>query len=392
MYTYISGSAEFVGRGDKRAYARAWYASFREMSLRLGEMDEIPFADDPSWLTMPIARREAALHRRNVMLAYERHKQPGEAEAQKAASEMGLTTGQFYRLRRQWKESRSVFSLIPFGRPGSMRKPKLDPDVSSAVQSLIMEAIKNDGFRSPAQILNKIQLEWQLEKPAPSHMTLRKHINEALVEVEDLAGNIVVQNRVISNELLNDANHFGDLLVIDHVGLCLFVSQTLGPVAPIATLAIDVFTSSICGFHLSVGYPNPDQVLAVLRNTETRMSVYRTREVEPSRPHLVLECGRTPPWDRLIDLLEERGNNVAIRRSHDVVRFGEIINRLIGVRIGAVGLGTPNLLWPRRSFDPTVDPLVSAEELNDLFAKSVEEINQKRIPDALVRRPMWFNI
>src|ERR1700741_2938164 len=101
-----------LGVSPNRPYSAAWYRRFRREELRSGKMsDETDFSNDPNWLRLPLARREVALHRRDVMLGYEGHADPGEPEAQDAARSIGVTTGQFYRLRRRWLQDHNIFSL-----------------------------------------------------------------------------------------------------------------------------------------------------------------------------------------------------------------------------------------------------------------------------------------
>jgi len=340
--------------------------------------DEADFANDPDWLTLPLARREVALHRRSVMLQYEHHEGPGEAEAQGAARLMGVTTGQFYRLRRKWLESRSIFSLIPYGKPGAARKPKLDKDVSDAVTELATRVIVTGGVRSPSQILKYIQSKWSLDKPIPSHMTLRKGIWAALENLTDVSGNLVLSASIIPQDWIEGAKNYGDAVVVDHIPLGLFVASAGGPVAPIATFVIDLCTSSICGFHLSFGAPGSLQFEAALEDGVQRSTQLTDGRGASVMPRLAFQCSFGSDWAQVLRRIAKShtvANVVKSVRPH----YGDTVVRLIGNAIGSVKIASRRNLNDL-VFNPMRDPLISLEELRILMEADVRALNEKRIP------------
>ena len=368
-----------LGHPANRPYSAAWYMRFRREEQRSEKMSgEADFSNDPDWLMLPLARREVALHRWGVMLDYERHADPGEPEAQKAAGSIGVTTGQFYRLRRRWLEGRSIFSLVPYGTPGTARKPKLDKDVSDAVTDLVTTAITKGGFRSHSQILKFIQNEWSLDKPIPSHMTLRKGISLALEDLTDVSGNLLLDSAIIPQNWIQSAKGYGDAVVVDHQALQVFVASEGGPVAPIATLVIDLYTSSIFGFHLSFGAPGSLQFEAALRDAEKRSLESRVGSDQPIAPRLAFQCGGGSDWSKILDRIaksETVANVVRAQRPS----YGDTITRLIGGTIGDVKLTTRRYLNDL-VFNPVRDPLIDLDELRSLMEAGVAAINVKRIP------------
>lgn len=346
------------------------------------------FEDDPVWLMQPLERRQVALHRLNVMLDYERHQRPGDAEAEEAARRLGVTTGQFYRIRRQWTRDRDVLDLLPYGRPGATRKPKLDQDVSDAVDDLIKRAVAR-GFRTPAEILRIIRDGWTLNKPVPSHMTLRKNISEAVEKAKGVAGGLVFLSKNIPPEALESATEYGQVMAIDHICLQVFVATEGGPVAPIITLAIDLFTSSICGFHLSFGAPGPLQFEAVLRDTEVRSEREAQTHTTNLKPRLVFAVGGGSGWAKLLSRIESGGYDADVRASQRL-DFGETISVLIGASIGPVKFATRRFLNDL-VFNPGRDALISFDELKTLIEDGVRDLNGMRIPVDIELNPLKFD-
>jgi hypothetical protein len=378
MSSYNSVSPNQPSGWAEIPYSSAWYERLRQEGLRLGRMDEKKaLEDDPAWLMLPLARRRIALQRLEVMLDYERHEKPGDLEAEQAAQRLEVTTGQFYRIRRQWKQNRNVFDLLPYGRPGAVRRPKLDQDVSSALSDLIMRAVAQDGMRRPGDILKAVQAQWTLDKPIPSHMTIRKNIADALEKLTNISGCLVLINSTIPQEALETATGYGEVVAIDHIGLQVFVATEGGPVAPIASFAIDIFTSSICGVHLSFGAPGPLQFEGVLRDAEMR-SLQAAPLSPPVRPRLVFEMGGGSGWSQLISRIGMNIYNANVRRSQRL-NFGETIVSLIGPSLGSVNFSSRKYLNDL-VFNPGKDALISFDELKKLVERGVRDLNLKRIP------------
>lgn len=373
------------------AYSALWYVRFQiQGGCPSGMTEEVPFASDPAWLTLPIMRRELALRRRKAMLEYEENAEPGDAEAQRAADKMGLTVGQFYRLRRQWNRERSIFSLIPYGRRGVARKPKLDSEVSDAVSRLVTTAVAVDGVRTPAEILRKIRREWSLDKPIPSHMTLRNRISDALAALEGVSGNIVLNNADLPQELIESATSYGEAVAIDHAPIDLFLALEAGPSPALLTLVIDLFSTSICGFHVSSSAPGPTQVLEALRDAESRSHRESRPQTAAIKPRLVFACSHAPAWRPLLDEVARLEIEASVRKTR-TLHTGGMVARLIGREIHSVKL-SPRKRVGELIFNPERDALVSLKELQNLLEASVSKFNSKRISPGTTRRPLKLDL
>lgn len=377
-FAHGTGSKQ-IGRSI--AFSKFWHYWFGLLELCLTTMTDESLKDNPAWLMLPYARRQAALKRMKVVQKYESHAAPGEQEALEAADELGITPGQFYRIRRQWLKNRSVMDLLPYGPPGASRDHRLDQDVINAMSDLIVQAIAKEGVRSTAEILRRVQRTWPLDKPVPSHMTIRKNITDALEKLTDVAGGLAIVNSGIPQTALADAAKYGDVIAIDHVCLRVFVMSEGGPVVPIATFAIDLFTSSITGFHLSFGAPGPLQFEEALRDTAARSKQNCDPKTGAVKPKLVFDAGGGKGWFELVSRIKAAGHQINFRRSHRL-NFGGVFTALIGTSIGSVTVSHRKILNDT-VFNPGKDPLITFDELKKLIEDGVQGLNQRRIPDGM---------
>jgi len=351
--------------------------------------EEIPFHGDPDWLTLPIARREIALQRREVMLEYEKHATPGDAEANDAARRMNITAGQFYRLRRQWQQQRSIFSLVPYGRPGAKRAPKLSKPVSEAVTRLVRDAIDRGGLRTPGEILRRISEHWRLDEPIPSHMTLRKNVSKALINAENTDGNLVLDRLHHGAGLFEAPCAYGEVVAIDHAATGIFVSQELGPVQAMVSLVIDVYSSQICGFHIFGGEPAPSFVVDALRNAATNSREQAAEDAEDVHPHIYLVCSQDRIWSKFLANLSQSGIAVSLSTMKEAPYSG-LIHRLIGERIGSIALSRIGGRAGRPAFDPASSSLMSLGELTSILLGGIKGLNDKHALPDIEYRPLSF--
>lgn len=343
------------------------------------------FNDDPAWLMQPSARRQIALKRLQILLDYENCISRGSQEAQQSAKKLGVTTGQFYRIRRQWLRSRSIFDLLPYNGSRATRKPKLDQDVKIAMSNLIIEAVVKDGVQSSAEILRRVQNNWPLEKRVPSHMTIRKNISNAFEKLADVSPGMTILNSRIPKDLSATATWYGEVIAIDHIGLDVFVASEGGPVAPIATVAIDLFTSSIAGLYLSFGAPGPLQFEAALRDATVRSKRSSHSGKDAIKPRLVFNAEDNFNWSKLISRVEDAHHHASIRMDKRL-NFGQTITTLIGTSVGGVTVSSRKYI-NGNVFNPSVHPLISFDDLKKLINDGIDRLNAKRIP-ADIRIPV----
>lgn len=379
--------AEWLLRVREPAYSASWCAEFSVWERAIGVSKVVPYEDDPAWLILPAATKELALKRLEEMLQYEAIEPPSTVQAEQAAAKMSMTTGRFYQLRRRWRESRSIFTFVPFRKTASMSHPRLPKHVSDAVNDHINKAVA-DGVRSPAAILKSLGEGWNLLEPMPSHMTLRKLISKAVDEAGSISGNITVNNAALPQEAIEKATEFGEVVAVDHTALELFVPKGNTPVRVILSLAIDLHTTAILGYATSFLQPGPEHVLAALANASERSAATSDKSLGPVRPRLIFAATKSTEWRQLVARLDEQGMKASVRHTPRL-HFGGMIARLIGPTIGLVKLSSRRAhAMAGPSFDPVRDSWLNPDRLDHLLEDSIRILNEKRVPANLRLRPL----
>ena len=375
-----------VSIGSPR-YGRNWYAAFeREEYGAVTEVDEL-VQESSEWLLVPIDRREEALRRLRAMQRYESHEKPGIREADQAAREMGISRNHFYQLRRQWSENRSIFSLVPFHGLTKRRRSRLDSAVKARVEGLAVEAVHKKGLRAPKDILRDIQEGWDLKKPLPSHMTLRKSAKEALATLDKTGHRMRPPTSLISEKITAEALHFGDALVIEDVLLNIFVATDAGAVAPRLSLAIDLSSSAIVGHLVTFSRPSTVEFEKLLRDVEMRTRAF-TNPPPDIPPRLIFKHEGTGAWNSLLDLMSNAGAPTSALQISGPSE-ATAISRLIGHGLGAIKFA-PRLSADRMVFDPARHPLVSLDQLRGLIEGEVDKLNRRRLPAPTKLRQLQF--
>src|SRR5216683_1436762 len=212
-------------------------------------------AEESDWLM--------ALKRESVLSPLATQSRPGAQRVEEAALELGLRRSVVYDLLKRYRQRSQTSSLLP-GKRG--REPKvavLDRDREQLLSSCIEEFyLKPERPRLSALILEIQRRFAEKQLPAPNYRTVVRRI-EAL----DLR--LVTARREgtkKARELLDPVSvstmqpdHPMDLLQIDHTPVDVIVvdQQKRLPIGrPWLTLAIDVRTRMVAGFHVSLWAPS----------------------------------------------------------------------------------------------------------------------------------------
>lgn len=381
----FSTFAEWLLRARKRAYSASWCAEFGVWERTIGVTDVQPYEDDPAWLTLPAATKELALRRLEEMLQYEAIESPSTVQAERTAAKMSMTTGRFYQLRRRWNQSRSIFTFVPFDKTAAMSHPRLSKAVSEAVTEHLGRLIA-EGMRSPAKILTALSESWYLTEPMPSHMTLRKMIAKAIDEAGSVSGNISVNNAALPQEAIEKATEFGEVLLVDHTGLEVFLVAEDEPSRIFLTLAIDLYTTTVLGYAISLLPPGPGHVVAALESAVARTSIMADEDMQPVQPRLVFAATKNAQWRQLVAKLDAVGTKASVRHTARL-HFGGMIARLVGPWIGHLKLSSRRARAASAPpFDRTRDTWLTLDQITKLLDEGILALNKKRRPpDARVR-------
>lgn len=392
-----------LGRRSVRDYSSYWYRGFQHVGRLLavtGNLDE--FIRDPRWLTLPLGKRMIGQRRLEAILAYEKHVKPGDAEAQEAARSMGLTARQFYTLLGRWREARTVFSLLPHAPV--REEGKIDPDLSNYLRDFLQVSADASEGRSVTALVRQAKDCWPVDLRCPSDITLRRYITRILDDLAELRGSLSNNNSTSPQETVRPATCFGEVVVVDHSGLDIFVAQdpldvggaaaVSGPRRPLITLALDLFTRTVLGYAISYDKPGPRQVLDALRDVDARGVATDALRECAFTPRLVFACTRSPIWKPLLQKIAARGIEADVRRT-DRLHFGGPIKRIVGQELGLIPISRNkghDLANAARQFNSENSRLVSEAELHELIENGMRDLRERRLPTSTPTRAINFSL
>lgn len=327
------------------------------------------FESEPRWLRLPVTRREVALERLSVISDFEASGAGGVEKSAEAAKRLGISQRQFYLLLNAWRQNRSVYSLVPWANRITAKRSKLAPDVARLLGHTIVEAIRTDQTRTSRTILRHVLDSWPLgQGERPSEQTIRAHISLHL-QADIGVGPFRLNASEEAQETAEKANHYGEVIIIDHIAPDIFVADGENAYRPTLTLAIDLFTKTVVGFSIGRGDPNPTGIFAALQDAENRS--VSSAGGATVKPRLVLATTGGQPWRDLVRVLAQSELEVAIRWSPRL-HYGGPARRLLGPKLGEIPLlsrKTHDHFGGR--FDPKKHALVTCNEASIVIADAV---------------------
>ncbi|WP_156178717.1 hypothetical protein [Pelagerythrobacter marensis] len=340
-------------------------------------MDDI--ARDPRWLKLPAGRRQRALRRHEALLEY-REGPENMDRAQIAADKAGMSLSSLYKLLPKWEgpAGPDIWALVPYARSTYLGQPRLDPETERTLHSLIEEAVA-DGVRGTVGISGEVVSRWPDAGPAmPASSTIRDHVDSrgGFASVEK--GTISLNTGRHAQETADTATTYGEVLVIDHSAIDLFLDHRKAPRRATITLALDLFSASIAGACISERAPDPALVVAALDDAGRRSSQSGGTAI---KPRLLFSATNGEGWRALVEKIGQRGLTAKVRwgtRLH----FGGPIRRIVGTKL------TDLRLLSRKShsrsaakdrFDPAVHALVTLEEARLVLNDAIDRFNSERL-------------
>lgn len=158
-----------------------------------------------------------------------------------------------------------------------------------------------------------------------------------------------------------NARRFGEVLVIDHLAVDLFVEAGGRAERLLATLAIDLATGAVVGGVLNMGAPRPAHVADVLQAARLRTEALKGKA---ERPRLSLNATFASEWTGLISRLTGAGLPTAVTRTSRL-QLGAPGQRLLGGRLGRLKLVPRNghrADLGASEFDPSRNHAVTIDE------------------------------
>lgn len=261
-------------------------------------------------------------------------------KAREAAAELGLSERQIYRLIQRLRElDGELTALLPGGSNGGRGKQRLSVPREALLHRLITEFFITPQKRIASDLIRAIRsqsLKDGLDPPSDS--TIRRRLKTLSLKERRQRGEQHPETKPIYG-VTPIANTPLDWLQIDHTPVDLIIVDPIDrlPIGrPWITVAIDVFSRCIAGFHLSLEAPSATSVGLCLTMVATDKTPWlKERAIEANwpiagKPHRL----GVDNASEFHSAAFERGcaqHNITIEwRPPGLPHFGGIIERVIG--------------------------------------------------------------
>ena len=352
--------------------------------------------DDPRWLEAE--RRDIFL--RGLLKPNDWTATREVVEAVRNEFRIGRST--VYRMIARFRASRKASSLIPTGRGTPNGAKRLDIRTERLIgQQIDRFWLKKEKPKMRA-LIQRVHEACRIEGLPPPH---RSTIQRRVDELEALGAARRRGENSLEAEVTPSAGRFhaerpNDVWQIDHtiVDLIVVDEETRLPIGrPYLTIAVDIYTRMVAGFHLSLDAPSSASVgLCILHAVYDKTSWLQDRGVEHPWPVAglpsILHCDNGPEFHSraLKTACREYGIKL-VYRPPATPRFGGHIERLIGTMMGAVHIlpGTTfSNTKAREGYASEERAVLSLRELERWLAVEITGAYQRRIHSALLRPPL----
>ncbi len=356
--------------------------------LRKGAMTDLSLIAEQEWNE---AHRRAAVIR--PLLEFNRC--PRE-KAREAASELGLSDRQVYRLIQRLRESGGkLTALLPGGSSGGRGKPRLDAPSENLLHRLIDEVYLTRQKRSAADLVLAIRSQCLRAKvKPPSESTIRRRLKGLSLAERCRRGEQHPETKPINGSTPVSDTPL-DWLQLDHTPVDLIIVDPIErlPIGrPWITVAIDVFSRCVAGFHLSLEAPSATSAGLCLTMVATdKVAWLQQRGIEARWP--VVGKPRRIGVDNASEFHSsafERGcaqHGIAIEwRPPGMPHFGGVVERVIGTLMQLVhALPGTTFANPseRGGYDSDDTACLTLEELERWLAVAVTKYYHLRPHDGI---------
>ncbi|MCP1638276.1 Mu transposase C-terminal domain-containing protein [Kerstersia gyiorum] len=226
-----------------------------QMAERNASTSDLTLIPEPAWQE---AERRADLIRPLATRPF-----CSQEDAATAAQKLGVSTRHVYRLIRQCREGGGdLTSLIVAGPSGGRGQSRIPHRQDELVRSVIEEMYLTPQRLSAERIVQEVRRRaYKLELPPPSASTIRRRLAALPLSERSRRGDVVVPEAVKGSTPL--ARFPLDRVQMDHTPVDVilvdpFERQPIG--RPWITVAVDVYSRCIAGFHVSLEAPSSTSV------------------------------------------------------------------------------------------------------------------------------------
>ena len=352
--------------------------------------------DDPAW--------EEAYRREEAIREFLRRHPKGltYAGVDGVALELGVSRMTVYRLIRSFRAAGTVTSLLPRsrGRPQGLRM--LDGKREALIRQALNEFFLQRTKLPFARLVHDVRTRClQDGLPPPNWRTIKQRVLD--IDLRTRArrrGEVDVMKQTEATPGSYAASRPLEIVQIDHTRVDVIVidGETGKPCGrPWLTLAMDVFTRMVTGFHLTMDAPSRLSIsLCLLHAVYDKAAWLKEREVDVSWPiaglpeTLHADNGADFRSRAFVRACRDAGIKTVWRKI-GVPRYGGHIERLIGTQMGAVHLlpgttfGGPE---ERAGYDSAREAKLTLRELERFIAWEIAGRYHQVVHSALRRPPV----
>jgi putative transposase len=334
----------------------------------------------------------------------ERHKGLlSNSDVRDVAWELGVSQATTYRLIAAYKMTGTVEALMPkaIGRPKGLRL--VDKRVETILTRAIREVYLTPNKPTLKHLVDQVHSRCaEADLQLPDRKTIRARVDAIPARVRALRrGDLkaIKATTPVPGQFV--ATRPLEIVQIDHTEIDIIVVDEENrkplPPRPWLTLAIDVFSRMVTGFHVSLSQPSRVSVgLCLLRSVFDKTAWLRDREITAEWP--VAGLPESVHVDNAAEFksrafrraCENEGIAVTYRPPARP-RYGGHIERLIGTMMGAVHV-LPGTTFrnadSRGDYNPTSAACMTLHELETYLAVEITESYHQRIHRGLQRPPI----
>ncbi len=325
------------------------------------------------------------------------------SDVRDVAWELGVSQATLYRLIAAHKTIGTVEALMPkaIGRPKGLRL--VDKRVETILTRAIREVYLTPNKPTLKHLVDQVHSHCaEADLRLPDRRTVRARVEAIPARVRALRrGDLkaIKATTPVPGQFV--ATRPLEIVQIDHTEVDMVVVDEENrkplPTRPWLTLAIDVFSRMVTGFHVSLSQPSRVSVgLCLLRSVFDKTAWLRDREITEEWP--VAGLPESVHVDNAAEFksrafrraCENEGIAVAYRPPARP-RYGGHIERLIGTMMGAVHV-LPGTTFSnpdnRGDYKPTSAACMTLYELETYLAVEITESYHQRIHRGLQRAPI----
>jgi len=313
-----------------------------------------------------------------------------------AAATLGLSDRQTYTLLRRCREADGALTaLLPATSAGGRGKSRLPPASEAALTRIIGEIYLTPQRLSAARVVMEVIGRCRAAGlRAPSPNTIRRRLRQLSLAARRQRGEEHPEAQPVHGPAPPARFPF-DLVQVDHTPVDLILVDPLDrePIGrPSLTLAIDVHSRCIAGFHLSLEAPSATSVGLCLTHVVANKATWLTaRGIEASWPVMSKPlCIGVDNGTEFHSAAFERGcaqHGIKIEwRPPGRPHFGGIIERVIGMMmelVHALPGTTFSTIEQRGSYDSDKTACLTLEELERWIAVAITKYYHLRPHEGL---------